>query len=103
MSPFRSFLAEKGVRHPAAYSVLIVIAGMLVSMTVAVTISIQASNKAIRVAEQQRDQQAAQNRAASCAFIKTIRDAYLEDPPNPPTKTYKTITQAWVDLAKNCD
>jgi type II secretory pathway pseudopilin PulG len=96
------------------YSILIVIAGMLVCMVTAVSISVQASDKAIdRALQIQREQDAkdaaqeaqrqAQNRAASCAFITTIRDAYLEDPPNPPTKTYKTITQAWIDLAKNCE
>jgi type II secretory pathway pseudopilin PulG len=103
MSPFRKILAARGVRHPAAYSIIIVMLGMLVSMTVAVVISVQASNRAIAHQEAIRQEQAAQSRAASCAFITTIRDAYLEDPPNPPTKTYKTITQAWVDLAKNCE
>ncbi len=103
MSPFRRFLASRGARHPAAYSLLIVMAGCLVSALTAVAISIQASNKAIRVAEEQRAAQAAQSRAASCASFKTIRDAYLEDPPTPMTKTYKTITQAWVDLAKQCE
>ena len=102
MSPFRRILAERGARHPAAYSVLIVMAGMLVSMVVAVTISIQASNRAIKRQEQIRAEQTAASKAASCAFIVTIRDAYLEDPPSPPSKTYQTITQAWVDLAKNC-
>jgi len=93
---------------------IIVIVGMVVSMVTAVGISIQASNKAIdRALQVQREQEArttqleaqrqAESRAVSCASIKTIRDAYLEDPPNPPTKTYKTITQAWVDLAKKCE
>lgn len=110
MSPFRAVLAARGVRHPAAYSIMIVIAGCLMSMVVAVTISIQASNRAIaRVqhAEEQRRaaeaRQAAANRAASCAFIKTINEAYREDPPSPPSETYKTIAKAWADLAALCE
>jgi hypothetical protein len=92
----------------------IVIAGMIVCMLTAVGISIQASNKAIdRALQVQREQEAkdaaqeaaraAQSRAASCTFITTVRDAYLADPPKPPSKTYTTVTQAWIDLAKNCE
>lgn len=110
MSPFRRILADRGVPHPAAYSILIVIAGMLVSMATAVGISVQASNRAIQRAQQaeQRNRQAqaeqdAQNRAATCQFIRTISNAYKEDPPNPPTDTYKAIAGAWESLAKRCE
>jgi hypothetical protein len=114
MSPFRHVLAAHGVRHPAAYSILIVIAGMLVCMVTAVGISVQASNKAIdRALQVQHEQEAraaqleaqrqAENKAASCAFIKTISDAYKKDPPNPPTETYKTIAGAWARLAERCE
>lgn len=89
-------------------------AGMLVSMITAVVISIQASNRAIANAVKvQREQEAranaeaarvqAENRAASCAFIKTISKAYQEDPPNPPTDTYKAIAGAWAKLAERCE
>jgi hypothetical protein len=118
VSPFRRVLADQGVRHPAAYSILIVIAGMLVSMFTAVYVSIQASDKAIdraiqversnRLAEEARreeDRQAEAERRkedarASCQFIHTINDAYQEDPPSSPTGI--NVTQAWAGLAKRC-
>lgn len=109
MSPFRRMLAARGVRHPAAYSVVIVMAGCLVSGMGGAYFSIQQSNKAlarVQAAENQRRaddaRQQAANRAASCAFIKTISEAYKEDPPSPPTETYKTIAKAWADLAALC-
>ncbi len=103
-------MAARGVDHPATYSVLIVIAGMLVSMATAIVISIQASNKAIARAldvqhknEAAQAQLAEQNKEASCTFIRTIAKAYQEDPPSPPSKTYETIASAWADLAKRCE
>lgn len=120
MSPFRKILAEHGVRHPAAYSILIVIAGMLVCMVTAVVISVQASNKAIdralQVERQNRADEARraaelaeadrlrriEDREVSCQFINTILAAYREDPPDPPTKTYENIVEAWAGLAERC-
>jgi hypothetical protein len=114
MSPFRRMLAARGASHPAAYSILIVIAGMLVCMVTAVTISVQASNRAIdkalqvQHAQEARAQaevarQKAEDRTASCAFIKTINDAYKKDPPDPPTDAYKAIAGAWAKLAERCE
>jgi hypothetical protein len=118
VSPFRRILADHGVRHPAAYSILIVIAGMLVSMFTAVYVSIQASDKAIdraiqveranRLAEDTRredDRRAEEARRvedarATCQFIHTINNAYQEDPPTTPTGI--NVTQAWAGLAKRC-
>lgn len=101
-------LAARGARHPAAYSIAIVMAGMVTSMVVAVGISIQASNRAIRRAQEAeqrtRQEQAATdeaNRVATCRFIKTISDAYKEDPP--PSKTGKNVAEAWATLAALCD
>lgn len=120
MSPFRKILAARGVRHPAAYSILIVIAGMLVCMVTAVVISVQASNKAIdralQVERQNRADEArraaelaekeqlrrAEERAASCQFINTILAAYRKDAPEPVTETYQNIVEAWAGLAERC-
>lgn len=109
MSPFRRILAERGVRHPAAYSVAIVMAGCLMSGVGGAYFSIQASNRSIARIQQAEEQRradearvAAENKAASCAFITTIAKAYEKDPPNPPTDTYRTISQAWATLAKRC-
>lgn len=100
------------------YSILIVIAGMVVCMLCAVTISVNASNKAIeraiQVERQNRQAQLAredieakkeaarraQERAASCQFIHTISNAYQEDPPTTPTG--QNVMQAWAGLAARC-
>lgn len=110
MSPFRRILAARGVRHPAAYSVAIVMAGCLASGVGGAYFSIQQSNKALDRLQQAEEQRradearvAAENRAASCAFIRTIAMAYQEDPPNPPSETYKTIAKAWSKLAERCE
>lgn len=109
MSPFRRILAARGVRHPAAYSMVIVIAGLLVTMVTSVTISTQASNRAIRKVQQAEEarraeeaRQREESRKASCQFILTINNAYQEDPPADPTPTAKNVIQAWADLAALC-
>lgn len=110
MSPFRKLLAARGVHHPAAYSIAYVMAACLASGFGGAYFSIQASNRAIARIQQAEEQrradearQQAASRATSCAFIKTIRDAYLKDPPVPETDTYRTITKAWTDLAELCE
>jgi hypothetical protein len=107
LSPFRKLLAARGVEHPAAYSILILIAGMIVCMVTAVYISVQASNKAIdRAIQVERQNRLAEgarrveDQRASCQFIYTINSAYQEDPPT--TATGVNVTRAWAGLAKRC-
>jgi hypothetical protein len=100
--PFRRYFAERGAKHPAAYSMAVLALGMVVSMAIAVTISVQASDRAIR--QNQAQEQAAQveARRAACQVIVTQADAF--DPERggsaPTTTAGAKAAGAWRSLAR---
>lgn len=97
-------------RNPPVYILTVFALGIIASMAIAVYVSTTASDRALRQvveAEQQRraDEaaQAESARIASCRLITTVADAYAEDPPAVPSRTYDNVAKAWADLAKFCE
>lgn len=92
--PLRKFFAQRGVSHPAAYSMAVLALGMIVCMTIAVGISVQASNRALR-AEQARERAADERaRHATCVVVDQMKEAYAD----PTTPTGVKAGKAWDSL-----
>lgn len=96
--PFRRWFADRGARHPTAYSMITLAAGMLVSMAIAVVISVNASNRAIEQNREQEQRQRQEARAASCYLINSQVSVYEETPPSTPTG--REAAQAWAEAAR---
>lgn len=71
--PFRKFFADRGANHPAAYSILTLVAGVLAAMIITMCVSVQASEKARRDGDR-----------LLCAAIASDVQAYVETPPTTP-------------------
>jgi hypothetical protein len=91
------------------YAVIVVLGGQIAIMGLTGWLSNRAIDQAIiternaaaeREAAKRREEE--ENRAASCQFINTILNAYREDPPAEPSKTYDNIVDAWASLAERC-
>lgn len=118
--PLRRWFAQRGSDHPAAYSILTLALGMIVSMGIAVGVSNANTDRAVkRMVAIERQRQADEKakdaetserarilaeagRAASCRVINIMADAYAKDPPKLPSETYDNVAKAWADLAKFC-
>lgn len=97
------------MRVPVVYIMVVFALGMITSMGVAVAVSNANTDRAVeefRLGEERRRAEEAKaaeaGRAASCRLITTIADAYRQDPPAVPSKTYDAIAGVWADLAKFC-
>lgn|SRR4051812_30995506 len=99
--PLRRFFAQRGLKHPAAYSSAALALGVLVCMAIAVTISVQASNRAIaqNIGQERAARESA--RLATCEVVLTQGDAF--DPARggaaPATTAGRKAAKAWRDLA----
>jgi uncharacterized protein YejL (UPF0352 family) len=100
--PFRRFFAERGAKHPTAYSMALLALGGVVSMMIAVTISVQASNRAIAQNRAQEQKAQLEARRAACQVIVTQADVF--DPARggslPSTTAGRKAAGAWRSLAQ---
>jgi uncharacterized phage protein gp47/JayE len=97
--PFRQFYASRGSRHPLAYSMLTLAAGMFASMVISVTWSVMTIRND-QARDEARDRAAAERgRVAACATINRMVDVYSDAEQEVGRNAY----QAWKDLAVTFD
>lgn len=90
--PLRRFFAQRGLKHPVAYSNATLALGVLMCMVIAISVPVHLNNRAL---ERERAQQNAA-RAATCEVVQTMAAVYNEVPPT--TKTGKSAAVAWNEL-----
>lgn len=95
--PLRRYFAARGVKHPGAYSNLVLALGVLACMAIAVGVSVQASNRAVRQGLAQERAAEEKTKAATCLVIQRINNAYESEPPSTPAG--REVAEAWRLLA----